>query len=186
MSPQSRWTLQDREAALRADMAYYFSQGGLLKDMKVGYDANDPKNEFTRTGMSAMLTRSPVTGTYYLAFRGTESLLNGPDVKADFMQGVGLPAEQYRMAIQLARRVKQELGSEARIVLAGHSLGGGLAAAASYATGLNATLFNPASVNRIYSRGNSGSIRSHVVEGDFLIGPDKTYPGQMPHRIATR
>jgi hypothetical protein len=94
--------------------------------------------------------------------------MNGPDMKADFMQGSGLPSAQYDKAIQLTQRVQQQLGSDAKIILTGHSLGGGLAGAASYATGLSATLFNPASVNRIYSRGNPGSIRSHVIEGDFL------------------
>lgn len=183
VAPESRWTLQDREAALRADMAYNFSQGGLLKDLKVGYDGNDPNNEFTRSGMSAMLTRSPVTGVHYLAYRGTESIFNGPDMKADVMQGVGLPTAQYEMAIRLANRVKQALGPGARIVLTGHSLGGGLAAAAANDAGLDATLFNPASVNRIYSQGNPGSIRSHVIEGDFLSAGralvGRTAPGEI-------
>ena len=115
-----------------------------------------------------MLTRSPVTGKYYLAFRGTESLLNGPDVRADFVQGVGFRADQYDQAIRLAQVVKKQLGRDAEIVLTGHSLGGGLAAAASYATGLNAVVFNPASVNRIYKEGVPGKIRSHVIAGDIL------------------
>ena len=180
---QSRWNLQDREAALRSEMAYSFKQGGLLKDMKVGYDANDPNNHFTRTGMSAMLTQSPVTGAYYLAFRGTESIFNGPDMKADVIQGVGLPAAQYEKAIELARQVQQALGPGVKLVLTGHSLGGGLAAAAAHQTGLAATLFNPASVNRMYSQGTPGDIRSHVIEGDFLSAGrtlvGRTAPGEI-------
>ena len=166
---QSRWTLQDREAALRSEMAYSFSQGGLLKDLKVGYNANNANNVFTRTGMSAMLTRSPVTGTYYLAFRGTEiGPIDRRDADADLSQYAGRPTPQYEKAIELAKLVKEILGPDAVIHLTGHSLGGGLAAAAAYATGLKATVFNPASLSRRYAQGTPGEIRSHVIVGDPL------------------
>jgi pimeloyl-ACP methyl ester carboxylesterase len=166
---QSRWNLQDREAALRSEMAYAFGQGGLLKDMKVGYDANNPNNDFTRTGMSAMLTRSPGTGTYYLAFRGTEiAPIDSRDTAADLSQYAGNRTMQYEVAIELAKRVRDKLGADAEIHLTGHSLGGGLAAAAAHATGLKATVFNPASLSRRYAQGTPGEIRSHVIVGDPL------------------
>ena len=166
---QYRWTLQDREAALRADMAYYFSQGGLLKDLNVDYDANNSANKYTSTGMSAMLTRSPVTGTYYLAFRGTETApIDSRDANADLSQYAGRPTPQYEKAIELAKLVKESLGPDAEMHLTGHSLGGGLAAAAAYATGLKATVFNPASLSRRYAQGTPGEIRSHVIIGDPL------------------
>jgi hypothetical protein len=168
MPEASRWTVEDREAALRAEQAYFFSAGGLLVNLDVGYDPNNPRNEYTSTGLSAMLTRAPETGTYYLAFRGTESLFNQADMTADAMQGIGLPSAQYEAAINLAQKVKQMLGRDARIILTGHSLGGGLAAAASYSTGLDAVVFNPASLNTFYSQGTPGYIRSHVVWADFL------------------
>jgi RHS repeat-associated protein len=86
----SRWTVQDREAASRSDLAYMLSSGGLLNDMKVGYDAKDSANKYTSTGMSAMLTRSPRTGVYYLAFRGTETApTDRRDVQADVDQFLG-------------------------------------------------------------------------------------------------
>jgi len=183
VAPESKWTALDREAALRAEMAYAFSMGGLLADINVGYNADDPTNAFVRSGMSAMLTRSPETGIYYLAFRGTESLLDGNDLRADFVQALGMPSAQYDAAIELARRVREALGPNATIVLAGHSLGGGLAAAAAYNTGLNAVTFNPASVGGIYSQGDAGYIRSHVIEGDFLsVGRalvGRTAPGEI-------
>ena len=47
-------------------------------------------------------------------------------------------------------------------------MGGGLAAAAAYATGLKATVFNPASLSRRYAQGTPGEIRSHVIVGDPL------------------
>jgi hypothetical protein len=150
-------------------MAYSFSQGGLLKDLKVGYDANNSANKYTSTGMSAMLTRSPVTGTYYLSFRGTDiAPIDSRDVDADLSQYAGRRTQQYERAIELAQLVKERLGPDAEIHLTGHSLGGGLAAAASYATGLDATVFNPASLSRRYAKGTSGEIRSHVIVGDPL------------------
>ena len=183
LQKQNRWTATDREAALRSDMAYFFNEGGLLNDLKVGYGSQGVKNEFTETGLSAMLSRSPVTGKYFLAFRGTESLLNGKDVAADIMQGAGLRTAQYEQAIRLAQLVKDKLGPDAKIVLTGHSLGGGMAAAASYATGLDAVVFNPASVNRIYANGNPGEIRSHVIAGDILslgrTAVGRTAPGEI-------
>lgn len=155
---------------MRADMAYKFSQGGLLRFLDVGYDASDPNNRFTRTGLSAMLTRSPVTGIYYLAFRGTElsPSYDHRDVQADLRQGLGHRTEQFEQAIKLTQLVQEQLGPHVRLELTGHSLGATLAAAASYATGLNATLFNPASLNRIYSQGTPGDIRSHIIIGDPL------------------
>jgi RHS repeat-associated protein len=167
--PEARWTLQDREAALRADMAYKATDGGMLKNLGIGYNLGNPNNSFTRAGMSATLTRSPVTGTYYLAFRGTEIRpVDQRDVYADVAQASGNRTPQYEQAILLTQLVQQRLGPGATLHLAGHSLGGGLAAAASYATGLDATVFNPASLNRVYSKGTPGAIRSHVVVGDLL------------------
>jgi len=161
------WTERDREAALRADMAYAFNQGGLLKDLKVGYEPDDSKNAFTRTGLSAMLTRSPFNGRYYLAFRGTGPS-DGRDVLTDLVQASGFRTAQHEKAIALARLVQAKLGPNIELTLTGHSLGGGLAAAAAYATGLSAIVFNPASLNATYSQGNSGSIRSHIIVGDLL------------------
>jgi RHS repeat-associated protein len=165
----SRWTVQDREAASRSDLAYMLSSGGLLNDMKVGYDAKDSANKYTSTGMSAMLTRSPRTGVYYLAFRGTETApTDRRDVQADVDQFLGGRTMQYEKAIELAKLVKDKVGPDAEIHLTGHSLGGGLAAAAAYATGLKATVFNPASISRRYAQGTPGEIRSHVIVGDPL------------------
>lgn len=183
VAPESKWTKIDREAALRAEMAYFFSMGGMLANLNVGYEADDPDNEFVRSGISAMLTRSPETGTYYLAFRGTESLLDRHDIAANVLQSLGLRAAQYELAVQLANRVKQVLGPDVEIILTGHSLGGGLAAAAAYDTGLNAIIFNPASVNHLYAGVAPGYIRSHVIEGDFLsVGRTlvgRTAPGEI-------
>lgn len=165
----ARWTITDEEAAVRADMVYHFSGGGLLKNLNVGYDASDPNNEFTRTGLTAMVSRSPITGTYYVAFRGTEvSPIDRRDISTDLRQALGEQTPQHEAAIKLVLKIQKTLGPQANIHLVGHSLGGSLAAAAAYSTGLKATTFNPASLNRHYSQGSPGEIRSHVVIADIL------------------
>jgi hypothetical protein len=119
-------------------------------------------------GFSATLTRAP-SGIYYLAFRGTEDFFGPNDGRANVAQGFGFQTSQYDQAVALARDVKKNLPHGARLILTGHSLGGGLATAAAYATGAEAITFNAASVNAYYqSQGQPGNIRSHVVFGDPL------------------
>ena len=215
----TRWTANDRAAKLAAAAAYDVNDGGLLRAKGLDYDPNDRRSGFSQYGFSAHLTYSETTKTYYLAFRGTEKN-DGWDVWADVWQGVGFRTSQFEQAIELTRAVQSKLG-DARLVLTGHSLGAAMAAAAAYATGVDATVFNPASVSAVYRAPTRATIRSHVIFGDilsvgrtisngipdpsfptnnvrfapgeiivhpprYIIGPDKTYPGQMPHRIATR
>jgi hypothetical protein len=101
-----------------------------------------------------------------LAFRGTE---DWHDVQANAVQGLGFRTSQYEQAVALARRVQRALPDGARLILTGHSLGGGLAVAAAHATGADAITFNAASVNARYQGlGRPGNVRSHVVFGDPL------------------
>jgi RHS repeat-associated protein len=156
-----------REAAKFADKVYNRAyddgsptRGGLLGQFGISYEPT--------AGFQAALFRGD-NGTFYLAFRGTEQW---SDWGANLNQGRGIPTDQYRQAIELAKRVKREIVEKlgATLILTGHSLGGGLGAAASHATGLDAELFNPAWINSPYNGGLSGRIRSHVIIGDPLDG----------------
>jgi hypothetical protein len=175
----SRWTANDREAKLASSAAYDVNDGGLLKQIGINYGPGSP---YGRDGFSAHLTYSEKTKTYYLAFRGTEKE-DLSDVWADIVQGVGWRSSQHEQAVRLAEEVNAKLRN-ARLELAGHSLGGSLAAAAAYATNLNATTFNPASVSPIYRSAEPVKIRSHVIVGDFLSAartisnglPDPSFP----------
>ena len=157
----TRWTANDREAKLASIAAYDVHDGGLLRKIGIYYGQGSP---YGRDGFSAHLTYSEKTKTYYLAFRGTEDSV---DVWADIFQGVGLRSSQHEQAVRLAEEVKAKLGN-VRLELTGHSLGGSLAAAAAYATKLNAITFNPASVSPSYRTTDPVNIRSHVIFGEFL------------------
>lgn len=80
---------------------------------------------------------------YALAFAGTNDL---EDVKQDVSQFLGIgPASQYGNAVSLGKEFASAYeGYEKTIV--GHSLGGGLATAASLATEVPAITFNPAAI----------------------------------------
>jgi RHS repeat-associated protein len=161
----TRWNATDREAKFAAAAAYQSNDGGLLPAKGISYSPTGSAGRYGTSGFSAVLTYSAKTDTYYLAFRGSE--WSTQDWWTNLFQGVGFRTSQYDQAIQLAEEVKAKLG-DSTLVLAGHSLGGGMAAAAAYATGLKAVVFNPASVSSAYRQGTPGNIRSHIVFGDIL------------------
>ena len=106
------------------------------------------------------------------SIRGTEP--NWADWYTNFAQGLAGPLlpTQYQEAAALAQRVSQAVGG-ARLTMAGHSLGGGLAADAAIATGRSAVTFNAAGLNvltTIYEGGLffGGSVINYSVEGEIL------------------
>ena len=73
----------------------------------------------------------------------------------------------------MAVRVDQQLGQGVDLTMTGHSLGGGLASAASMATGRSAVTFNPAELNCMWAtqRGFPGrKTVSYSVAGEVLTG----------------
>jgi len=178
------WTLRDSEAKTQAVAAYDINDGGMLRAKGINYDPSGGTGRYGKDGFSAHLSYSAKTGTYYLAFRGTE-LNDRQDYWADVAQGLGFETSQYDQARLLAREVRAKLGN-ARLIVTGHSLGAGLAAAAAYAVGADATLFNPPSINADYQQGSPGEIRSHIVIGDILsvgrmiANGNPTFPPQIP------
>ncbi|MFT4196700.1 MAG: DUF2974 domain-containing protein [Pseudoxanthomonas sp.] len=150
-----------------------------------------------RTGFDASFYRN-ARGNVVLAYAGSDEL---QDWKHDFAQGLGLDDAQYRQAIALAKAARTALGNE--LVLAGHSLGGGLAAAAALAADTPAVTFNAAGVHdgtleragldphqaRAYA--DAGLVRSYAVDNEILTWLQEerfplnyAMPDALGHRIA--
>jgi len=100
-------------------------------------DAGWRADEITsnKSGLHAVLFKNDESGEHVLAFAGTAlTLTQLSDLTTDINQAVGLKAQQYEEAIQLAKALKGKLGddAESKLRFAGHSLGGGLASAAAH------------------------------------------------------
>jgi len=126
------------------------------------------------SGLRAQLYQNTQTSAYVLAYKGTIPPHPG-DLKTDALQGLGYETAQYDEAINIALLAKQQYGSN--LSFTGHSLGGGLAAAASLVTHLPATTFNPAGVHintvspygvTAAQMGTKNNITAYRVQGEFL------------------
>jgi hypothetical protein len=137
----------------------------------------DPKK-----GFAAGLYLGP-DGKYYLAMRGTQPT-SGANWWANFKQALGFKTPQYEQAVRLAQLVYEKL--DGNVVFVGHSLGGGLASAASYATGGSAITFNAAGLSGRYATGDPGDIRAHYISGDILSMAQDYTPFIMPSAAGTR
>jgi len=108
-----------------------------------------------------------------LIFRGTES---GSDwTQANIPQGINRDSAYYERAVRLGKKLKKD--PPLPIEIAGHSLGGGLASAASKAADLLATTFNSAGLHKEtverygVKRANQGSddnITRYRIDGELL------------------
>ena len=139
-------------------------------------------------GVSSFRARVYVTGSgdgtrYVIAFRGSQT---GEDWKNNLEQGVGLDAPSYAKALRIGREIAR---SGADVTFTGHSLGGGLASAASIASGREADTFNAAAAVQAYHvRGeiltvlqNGGDRAAGAILGGMLGG----IPGGVVGAIGT-
>jgi hypothetical protein len=99
------------------------------------------------TGFKAQLYYNPATDSYILAFAGTNTTLKEGALDVifgDVPQIIGI-SDQYEEAMLLAEKAANYAKMNGKdIGFTGHSMGGGLAAAASLLTGKKATTFNAA------------------------------------------
>ena len=107
---------------------------------------------------------------WVLANAGTADAV---DVGSDAENLTG-SSEQYAFSIRLAKSLQNGMGGQ-EMTYVGHSLGGGLAAANSLATGSAAITFNPAGVswgtrmaNNLPKDNRNGQIQSFVVGGEAI------------------
>ncbi len=138
---------------------------GLARLAKLGLDKDDlsPRN----CTMRAEVFQDPRTNAYVVAFRGTQTV---QDWLADARQGTGLETEHYNQAKILAKKISLATGD---VSFTGHSLGGGLASAASVVTGKSADTFNAAGLNHATVaeyEDNAAKVAAYYVPGDPLSG----------------
>jgi pimeloyl-ACP methyl ester carboxylesterase len=142
-------------AAEAASGAYASEHGGLLGSLGIKYSP--------RGGFQAALTRN-ADGLYVLAFAGTDpsSIANWA---ANTSQAVGMGSAQYDQGIRIAQDVWSATGGN--VLFVGHSLGGGIASAAAYATVGRAITFNAAGLHSSYRVATPGAIRAHYLRGEI-------------------
>jgi hypothetical protein len=161
-------------------------------------DADKPGNPTAYPGFKAVLYQdyaAVADNTFVLAFGGTDDslgeilTLNPPDWVENIGQGLGWRIAQYRWAMDVAREVEfatRGVSGGATLTTTGHSLGGGLASAASVVTGATGVTFNAAGLHekslRMYFENDpaelvkslaryhnpNGLVTAYTVDWDFL------------------
>ncbi|HEX8659183.1 MAG TPA: type VI secretion system tube protein TssD [Hymenobacter sp.] len=123
----------------------------------------DPKSGFKAALYLSSFERPP---KLIIAYAGTE---DKKDIIADLQQGTGLKNEQYNRAMKLADAVLDKVDKD-EIETTGHSLGGGLASAATVVTGVKGYTFNAAGLHaNTVKRPPYGVSRTAMQEQGALI-----------------
>lgn len=126
----------------------------------------------------AFVKTDPVTGaeSYVIGFKGTDPTSLG-DWENNFGQGMGNETSYYRQAKVIGAEVRL---SGQPVSFVGHSLGGGLAATASGASGLPAQTFNAAGLSSAtldrLGFENPSLVKATHVQGDILNGLQDNTP----------
>lgn len=140
-------------------------------------------------GFNAMLYQDFITGgdeQYILAFAGTDDF---DDILDDLWQGLGLYSEQYEKAIEIGEALTDFIDPTSLIVT-GHSLGGGLASAASRAGGITADTFNAAGLHEdtqaLIVNPIIAPIDAYYIDWDILSFVQDNTPLIVPEALGTR
>ncbi|XOZ32429.1 RHS repeat-associated core domain-containing protein [Halomonadaceae bacterium KBTZ08] len=139
--------------------------------------------EDSEDGYHAKLFKNESENSYMVAYRGTDELV---DWKHNGLQAMGKSSSQYDRAMTLAERAEQASGHQgAELTFTGHSLGGGLASAASEVTDKKAVTFNAAGLNPNTVTEHLGvselppndKIDAYFVKGDLLSALQDPFHG---------
>lgn len=131
------------------------------------------------TGFKAVFMADSSGVKYVLAFAGTDSF---SDVIADAGQVLGGTPLQYPQALNATNTYRQRVPGGKLFHLAGHSLGGGLAAYCSVSTKIPASTVNPAplvgaSSFSAWFRDNSQITNYTAAGGEFVSSSPGRNPG---------
>lgn len=143
-------------------------QDSPLAGYKVVKSHQDP------SGLEYTSYKNDKTNEYVIAFRGTEGLTDKKDWVANvaaraWIPGATVPA-QYRRAAEIAQQAHEDCRPPCKVVLAGHSLGGGLASYAGLAKGDQVYTFNGAR-NLLSAGGANKNQLNVIVQGDPVGDP---------------
>lgn len=175
--PPTNDASQSPDVATRAKLA-----AGVYDEYFTGADGYQLFDRWDNpeTGLQAALF---VKGdSYIVAYAGT-SPSSWANWSANLTQALGLESSQYTLGIDIANRLQQQYGSN--LSFTGHSLGGGIAAAAAAVTGLDAVVFNAAGVNSAtvgrYGATLSGAPVTHYYSAlDVLQAINAVTPVHVP------
>ena len=111
--------------------------------------------------------------SFMLAFSGTDPM-NPNDLINNISQFAGLTADYYQQGVQLVQSIAES--DRGKILLTGHSLGGGVATVAAVAGRMNAVVFNPPALHQNTLNKFDGlnlalaesNVRRFVVAGEIL------------------
>ena len=125
-----------------------YSSGDAYQDGKIPLSANmvELQSGAFPSGLKWTCDYDYLSGTFFVGFKGTTP--SWSDWVANILNGVGLPTAQYRDAINIGTKYDawaRQYGF--KLEFTGHSLGGGLAAAAALATRRNAITINASGSN---------------------------------------
>lgn len=127
------------------------------------------------SGYRAAIYRDTRTNELVVTFRGTIPT-RADDWGANIPNEFGLPTTYYNKAQELARAMQQYAQqNKMRLEFVGHSLGGGMAIAASSVAGARATVFNPTTVHNTALSGATVSQAGQLVSiystpGEIVTG----------------
>lgn len=135
-----------------------------LRDPTTGKDMTFMRDH---RDFNAAVFKNDATGDYVIGFKGTE-VLSGDDWRTNAGQNFGNPTAYYSQAMEIGRRAN--IFQSGKVSFVGHSLGGGLASAASAFTGRPATTFNAAGLhpNTVPRNIGNAPIDSWYVKGEAL------------------
>lgn len=119
-----------------------------------------------------------------VVFQGTDKT-SLSDWKNNLMQGMNKDSAYYSRAVSIGKALAKS-GADVNIV--GHSLGGGMASAASRTSGIATTTFNSAGLNpstiaRYGGTPVASDIQAYRVEGEVLTAAQEKSRGLMPTAV---